>query len=176
MSDTTRGLAPHALGYSTLLSVLLTSTSALAAELIPSEREPSRDSTPILSVEHREQHSQLSLAEIESLPLFATEMAHPEGLEGEFLGVLLDDFLAAHGLDDSERLRFIARDDYSVFLSPAGREEKTYLLVTRFNGAPLSEHQNGPLMLTVPADSEAVLDGSEPMTRWIWSITTLRAR
>ncbi|SDM93337.1 hypothetical protein SAMN05192555_1297 [Franzmannia pantelleriensis] len=172
MTTTTRGLAPLAL----LLAALLASAALPAAELRPSDRAPSQNDTPVLTLEQGERSRQLSLAEIESLPLYAAEMAHPEGLEGEFLGVLLNDFLAAHGLDDNERLRFIARDDYTVFLSPAEREQKTYLLVTRFDGAPLPDHHNGPLMLTVPADIEAVLDGSEPMTRWIWSITTLRAR
>ncbi|MBD3896111.1 hypothetical protein IEI94_09635 [Halomonas sp. ML-15] len=176
MAITTRGPVPLTLGCSIPLSALLASASLLAAELAPSDHPPTQDSTPVLTIEHAEQQRQLSLAEIESLPLYAVEMAHPEGLEGEFLGVLLDDFLVEHGLDDSERLRFIARDDYTTFLSPAEREEKTYLLVTRFEGIPLPDHHNGPLMLTVPADIEAVLDGSEPMTRWIWAITTLRAR
>ncbi|APX92880.1 hypothetical protein BWR19_08015 [Halomonas sp. 1513] len=156
--------------------VLLASPPLLAAELAPSERAPSRDSSPVLTLENGDREQRLSLAEIETLPLYAVEMAHPEGLEGEFLGVLLNDFLAAHDLDQHQRLRFIARDDYTVFLSPDERDEKTYLLVTRLDGEPIPDHQHGPLMLTVPADIEAVHDGSEPLSKWIWSITTLRAR
>jgi GGDEF domain-containing protein len=77
-------------------------------------------------------------------------MQHPEGLEGTFSGVWLDDFLESHGLDDAHRVRFIARDDYTTFLTPDQRAEKEYLLVTRLDGEPLSLDQLGPLMLVVP--------------------------
>ncbi|MDR5907819.1 hypothetical protein [Franzmannia qiaohouensis] len=188
MTTTTRGGSPLALRrlaerkpllftpLLSLLATLLACAPLMAAELSASNRAPSEDTSPVLALERGEHHTTLSLADIESLPLYAVDMAHPEGPEGEFLGVLLDDFLAAYDLDSIERLRFIARDDYTVFLTPEERQEKTYLLVTRLDGAPLPDHQHGPLMLTVPADIEAVHEGSEPLTRWIWSITTLRAR
>jgi hypothetical protein len=129
-----------------------------------------------LTVRMGERVQSLDLADIESLELHETTLAHPEGLEGTFSGVWLDDFLQAQGLDDARRVRFIARDDYTTFLTPAERAEKAYLLVTRFEGDPLSTQQFGPLMLVVPADAQAVLDGTAPMTRWIWAIREISVR
>lgn len=131
---------------------------------------------PALTVTRGGESWALRLAEIERHGLHEVAMRHFEGLEGRFAGVWLDDFLAAEGLDDVSRVRFIAHDDYTTFLTPAQRAEKAYLLVTRLDDAPLGREQLGPLMLVVPADAAAVLEGSEPSSRWIWAIREVSAR
>lgn len=118
----------------------------------------------------------LSLDEIESSPLIHAELRHPEGPEGRFSGVDLDTLLADHGLSDADRVRFIAHDGYTTFLTPQQRSEKQYLLVTRLNGEPIDLADLGPFMLIVPDDVDAVLEGTEPMTRWIWAIREVSAR
>lgn len=133
-------------------------------------------SEDLLTVRMGEQVQSLDLADIESLGLHEMTMTHPEGLEGTFSGVWLDDFLQSRELGDARRVRFIARDDYTTFLTPDERAEKAYLLVTRFEGKPLSTNKFGPLMLVVPQDAQAVLDGTAPMTRWIWAIREISAR
>ncbi|GGX90359.1 hypothetical protein GCM10007160_17270 [Litchfieldella qijiaojingensis] len=147
------------------LALLLVGGSALASE----------DET-ILTLNQDGEHRDLTLSDIERHPLQRIQFQHPEGLEGEFSGVWLNDFLAAQGLDGADQLRFIAADHYTTFLTPEERDEKAYLLVTRLEGDPIALRQKGPLMLIVPADEQPVLAGTEPMTKWIWSITEIRAR
>lgn len=134
---------------------------ALASELTLSEGTESRT---------------LSLDEIESSPLIHAELRHPEGPAGRFSGVDLDTLLADHGLAEADRVRFIAHDGYTTFLTPQQRGEKQYLFVTRLNGEPIALDDLGPFMLIVPDDVEAVREGTEPMTRWIWAIREVSAR
>ncbi|WP_164508638.1 molybdopterin-dependent oxidoreductase [Halomonas aestuarii] len=131
---------------------------------------------PILAITRGGESRTLSLREIEETGLRHVEMRHPEGLEGRFSGVNLDDFLAANGLDEARRVRFIADDGYTTFLTPAERREKRYLMVTRLDGEPIGPDQFGPLMLVVPEEAEAVLAGTAPLTRWIWALREVSAR
>lgn len=118
----------------------------------------------------------LTLDGVESVGVTQLEMRHPEGFAGRFTGVWLDDFLKAQGLAQARRVRFIAHDGYTTFLTPAQRRQKAYLLVTRLDGEPIAVEDHGPYMLVVPEDVEAVLEGTEPMTRWIWAIAEIGAR
>ncbi|MFC2993641.1 molybdopterin-dependent oxidoreductase [Halomonas tibetensis] len=118
----------------------------------------------------------ISLSDIESSPLIHVEMRHPEGPDGRFSGVALDTFLADQGLSNANRVRFVAHDGYTTFLTPQQRREKRYMLVTRLNGEPIDIADLGPFMLIVPEDAKAVLEGTEPMTRWIWAIQEMGTR
>lgn len=148
------------LGWLLLAIALPANAQSEAATLVVSQGTESR---------------RLALEEIERTGLHHVEMHHPEGPEGRFSGVWLDAFLADQGLDEARRVRFIAHDDYTTFLTPAQRDAKAYLLVTRLDGAPLARDYLGPFMLVVPADVEAVRRGSEPMSRWIWAIREVSA-
>lgn len=129
-----------------------------------------------LSLSHGTETRTLTLDEVEAVGATSLEMHHPEGFAGRFTGVWLDDFLSAHGLDQARRVRFIAHDGYNTFLTPEQRQEKAYLLVTRLDGEPIAVEDYGPYMLVVPEDAEAVLEGNESMTRWIWAIREVSAR
>lgn len=131
---------------------------------------------PVLTLTEGTESRELTLEQVEATGLDAVEMRHPEGPEGTFSGVWLDDFLAAQALDEARRVRFIALDGYTTFLTPAQRREKRYLLVTRLDGEPVDEASLGPLMLVVPEDAAAAREGSVPMTRWIWAIREISAR
>ncbi|NYS62155.1 hypothetical protein [Vreelandella salicampi] len=159
-----------------LLIALLGSlaTIAYAATPVPSQETPSDDHSLTLQITHYQDHRWLSLADIETLPLYDVALEHPEGLEGRFTGVWLDALLTQQGIPIDTRIRFIAHDDYTIFLSPAEREKRRYFMVTRFNGKPLKRQHLGPLFLIVPADAESVLRGTSPHTRWIWSIREMR--
>jgi hypothetical protein len=149
-------------------------TIANAATPVPSQVTPSDDHSFILQISHYQDHHWLSLADIETLPLYDVELEHPEGLKGRFTGVWLDDFIAQQGIPNDTRIRFIASDDYTVFLSSAEREKRRYFMVTRFKSQPLERQHLGPLLLIVPADAENVIRGTSPHTRWIWSIREIR--
>ncbi|MWJ28336.1 hypothetical protein GPM19_08980 [Halomonas sp. ZH2S] len=149
-------------------------TSAHAAEATSSPLAPSTDHSLTLKMVIGHDQHWLSLADIETTPLYDVDMQHPEGPEGRFTGVWLDAFLEDHGIQPEDRVRFIAQDDYSVFLSAAERQKTRYLLVTRLNGDPLSREQLGPLLLVAPEDAEAVLTGILPHARWIWAVREVR--
>lgn len=133
-------------------------------------------SSPVLTLTEGTESRELTLEQVEEPGLHEVDMHHPEGLEGTFAGVWLDDFLAAQGLEEARRVRFLALDGYTSFLTPAQRQEKRYLLATRFDGEPLSEDMLGPLMLIVPEDAAAALEGRVSTARWIWSIQEISAR
>jgi hypothetical protein len=158
------------------LATVLGFTGASASALSPSNLEPADDNTPVLEIVDNGTTRQLSLQEIERLDLYAAELEHFEGLTGEFTGVRLWAFLQAHGLDDARRLRFIAADDYTIFLTPEEIRERGFLLVTRFNGEPVPRTRLGPLLLVVPDEEEAVLAGEVTPTEWMWSIIEIRAQ
>ncbi|MDR5899637.1 hypothetical protein QC823_11645 [Halomonas vilamensis] len=149
-------------------------TNAYSATPVPSQETPSQDHSLILQITHHQHQQWLSLADIETLPLYDVELKHPEGLEGRFTGVWLNVFTAQQGIPEDTRIRLIAHDNYTIFLSHAERKERRYFMVTRFNGLPIERQQMGPLLLIVPADAEGVLEGTLPLTRWIWAIREIR--
>ncbi|MFG6136809.1 molybdopterin-dependent oxidoreductase [Halomonas sp. B23F22_10] len=156
-----------------MLSRRLALSALLAAALWPAL---STAAEPVLDIHAHGETRHLSLEDIERSDTGEVTMRHFEGPEGTFSGVWLNDFLADQNLDEASRLRFIALDDYTSFLTPADREGKRFLLATRLDGTPLTPDNLGPLMLVVPADAEAVLKGDAPMSQWIWSIDEIQAR
>ena len=158
-----------------LLAVAL-GLPGLSLAVSPSDRPPSEAEEPALTVTRGGESSSMSLAELEALGHYDFRMQHPEGLEGEFTGVRIDDLLRAKGLEEADRVRLVAWDDYTTYLTPDERAEKDYFVVTRFEGEPIPPDELGPFLLVVPDDAEAVRQGNLPMTRWIWSLVEIRAR
>ncbi|SEP11229.1 molybdopterin-dependent oxidoreductase [Aquisalimonas asiatica] len=158
-----------------LLMVLLPALAA-AGSIEPSDASPTRDDTPVLTLIQNGERTTLSLADIESVGLYEADITHFEGLDGVFTGVKLQAFADAYGLNDARRIRFIAADDYTIFLEPQALTEREFLLVTRFEGEPVPRDMLGPLMLIVPEEEQAVLAGETAMTDWMWAITEIRAR
>ncbi|MGY4878547.1 hypothetical protein ACLUEY_11770 [Vreelandella aquamarina] len=154
--------------FAFIVSVLTMPTQA--AETTPSALAPSQDQTPVLTLINAGERRQISRAQIETSPLHEVVLQHFEGVKGSFAGVWLDDFIDAQGLDGNVTLRFIAHDDYTVFIKPGDRQAQDYLLVTRLDGKPLALPDFGPTLLVVPAHAEAVEAGTASMTHWIWSI------
>lgn len=158
------------------VGILLAVLAAAAPAMQPSDLAPSQDAEPVLTVVDGGEVSELSLADIETLDLYSVEMQHFEGLTGVFTGVRLAAFIRELGLADARRLRFIAADDYTIFLEPERIAERGFLLVTRFDGEPMPRTELGPLMLVVPDEAEAVREGEATPTDWIWALTKIRAR
>lgn len=148
-----------------------------AAEAIePSSAAPTEDDMPVLTVVQDGERHELSLADIESIGLYEAEIRHFEGLEGVFAGVKLRELVESLSLEDARRLRFIAADDYTIFLEPEELEERRFMMVTRYQGEPVPTDMLGPLMLIAPDEEEAVLAGETAMTDWVWAITEIRAQ
>ncbi|EGP21127.1 hypothetical protein [Halomonas sp. TD01] len=154
------------------VSLVFFATILLAAEVkpVPGTFASSQDEAPILMVDTQEGRRYISRADIETLPLYATNFQHFKGLYGSFAGVWLKDLLSAQNIDEAATLRFIAHDDYSVFINSEDRLKRDYLLVTRLDGEPLTLTDFGPTLLIVPAEAESVQAGTADMTHWVWSI------
>lgn len=159
-----------------LVACLVVSTATGAAEMHRSDATPSADDSPVLTLVTDAGRERLGLAGIESAGLHEAELRHFEGPQGRFTGVRLRDFVARHARSGFERLRLIAADGYTVFLTPEDLAERSYLLATRFQGEPVPADRLGPLMLVVPEDEQAVLAGDPSMTQWIWGIVEIHAR
>ena len=169
-------MVQHRLGVVALLALWVVLATTASADMKPSQLTPSTDDEPVLTLVREGEEQRLSLRDLESLDIYDAEIEHFEGKEGVFTGIRLRDFIDEHNLGDVRRIRLIAADDYTTFLRPEELDERDYLLVTRFEGEPMSTEDLGPLMLIVPEDEQAVLSGEKPMTRWIWAITEIRAR
>lgn len=141
-----------------------------AAEPSPSTLAPSQDETPIFRLHDQEGQRFISLADVEAFPLYEVNLQHFTGLQGQFSGVWLRDWLIDQGYDQSATVRFIAHDDYSVVLTPEDLQVKDYMLVTRLDGEPLTLTNFGPTLLIVPEDADAVINGKASLTQWLWSI------
>jgi len=159
-----------------LLAALSSSfiTPAYSVEVHPSHLTPSTDTSPVLTLVTPNQEISISMAQIESLPLFETEeMRHFDGPEGRFSGVWLDDFLIKYGLNDVPRLRFIAIDGYEGFIQKENREKNRYLMATRLNSRFITPENLGPLMLIIPSDVGLAHHLSESKNYWIWAINEI---
>ncbi|MFO7858003.1 MAG: molybdopterin-dependent oxidoreductase [Ectothiorhodospiraceae bacterium] len=157
-----------------LAAMVAWTIAAPAAEMTPSEREPSDADEPVVTLVQGGDETTLSLADIEqSLTLFDTELEHFEGPSGTFTGVRLRDLLAEHGLDEARRVRLTGSDGYTIFLDREEIEAKERLLATRLDGEPIPADAFGPLMLMVPAEADAALAGETSVTKWIWAVTTI---
>ncbi len=149
--------------------------AGVGAEVRPSIEEPLQSTEPVLQVQSGSDSAEaIALTDIEAHALLDVEMEHFEGLTGRFTGVWFDDLLAGLGMEDSEQIRLIARDGYTVFISREDRANTDYMLVTRLEGEPLSETQLGPLLMVIPSEADGVAAGTIARTHWIWGITTLQ--
>ncbi len=158
------------------IAALVALMPAGALALTPSDQPPSEDDSTILTIVDGRDRHEVSLQDIEGAhTLHDVELRHFEGLEGVFTGVRLEAFVEAKGLDEARRIRFIAADEYTIFLTPDEIADKGFLLVTRFDGDHLATDNLGPLLLVVPDEEEAVLAGEVTPTHWMWSIIELRA-
>ncbi|WFE70323.1 hypothetical protein P8S55_11035 [Halomonas sp. M1] len=150
---------------------LFTSTlSAFEVQPVPEKFIPSQDNTPILMLDIHGESNYISRTDIELLPLYSISLYHFKGIHGVFTGAWLKDLLSDQNIDKAATLRFIAHDDYSVFITSEDRHKRDYLLVTRLDGEPLTLNDFGPTLLIVPAEAEAVQAGATDMTHWVWSI------
>lgn len=166
--------SPAAIFISALAYWIFTPTLHADGSVVPSQYPNSQNQKLVLSVTIGYDQHWLSLADIETLPIYDIEMTHPEGISGRFTGVWLNDLIEQQGISADQRIRLIALDNYTVFLEGEERARTRYFLTTRLDGEPIALDQLGPLTLIAPDNLAAVRAGTMPLTRWIWSIKELR--
>lgn len=159
-----------------LLGILFLAVQASAADvkLFDGELSHPGASNNQLTVIIDNQPKTLKLAEIETLPLYATTLTTPFGESGQFIGVLLADLLDHVGPGDIGRVRLLALDDYAVVLTREQIQTETPFLATRLHGEPLTLFDKGPFRLLFPTLAEQTVAGHLPTANWIWSLTEIR--
>lgn len=164
--------------YSTLILSAFLTAPIYAVEVHSSDLTPSTDTTPLLTLGIPDKEVSISMAEIESLPMFDTaeKMVHFDGPEGRFSGVWLDDLLIKYGLNEFPSLRFIAIDGYEVFIPKEVWQKNQFLMATRLNGEPISPENLGPLLLIIPSDVDIASHLAESKNYWIWAINEIVAQ
>ncbi|SBS33393.1 hypothetical protein MSP8886_02739 [Marinomonas spartinae] len=168
--------------YITLLSLftmitILSSPSVNAMTVNATFEPPSKDTTPVLELGPPEHTTILSIADIESLPIYKTDnIEHFDGPSGQFYGVWLNDLLEKYHLKDAPRLRFTALDGYEVFIDKSSRQKRQYFLATRLNNLPITTDNLGPLMLLIPYDLDLPITQAASKSRWIWALHTIIAQ
>lgn len=131
---------------------------------------------PVVKITVDGQTRDISLADIEKLPLKQTTLATNWGTKGTWQGVLLADLAAAYGMGASRQLHLLALDDYAVDLSMGDIRSEQAFLATRFEGKPIPLEEKGPVLLLWPTQSEAALSGTASLANWIWSIVEMTAK
>jgi hypothetical protein len=168
-----------------LLNILLLTVlsgwlqNARAAEIIPLKTAAVTASSqqPLLTLVGKNSRSRLTLSDIERLPMYQTTLQTQWGMKGTFQGVLMRDLMTAYSFDrNAKRIVFRALDNYVSGLSRGEFDNSPAFLATRFNGHPIPPGERGPLILMWPAKAEAVLQGTAPLSSWIWSITEISTR
>lgn len=159
-----------------LLGVLWLAVQASAADINPFRGELSQPgaSSNELTVIAEGRSKTLTLAEIETLPLYVTTLATPFGESGQFIGVLLTDLLDHVDPGEAERVRLLALDDYTVVLTREQIQAEIPFLATRLHGEPLSLLDKGPFRLLFPTLAEQTVGGQLPTANWIWSLIEIR--
>ena len=143
-----------------------------AADIVPVKSPLQRiaDKQAHLTIKGAGNSVKLTLADIESLPMYQTTLNTQWGMNGTYHGVLLNDLLAAHKLKGNKQLVFHALDNYMSQIPMSEVNGSQAMLATRFNGQTIPLNNKGPFILIWPAKDKAVLEGKAPISSWVWSV------
>jgi hypothetical protein len=88
--------------------------------------------------------------ELETYPTYRVTTTTPwRDKPAEFEGVLLSDFLAAHGLAGVDAILVTAENDYTATIPREVWEQADVLIATRVNGQPHSRRSRGPIQFVI---------------------------
>lgn len=110
----------------------------------------------------------LDLDGIESLGTETVTIHEPFlNTEIEMTGVLVDDLLAAAGVDPDAELAWTALDDYQVHFTGRQVGAENGILATRIDGVPIEIADGGPIRV-IFTDLDGTL--ARDTNQWIWSL------
>jgi hypothetical protein len=130
-------------------------------------------STPVLTIKTPGRTTVLTLAEIETLPLYQATMATIWSPRGEWVGVRFTDLLAAYDAEKASQIVVRAVDDYAIRLKGNEIVAGAPLLATRFNGQAIDLSGKGPLFLVWPSRVDRLLDSTDSEANWIWAVNKI---
>jgi hypothetical protein len=116
----------------------------------------------------------LSLADLDSLPK-VTVVTENEFVDGRvaYRGPLVRDVLAKLGLDDVERVRLVAANDYFVDIPTEDFRAYDAILAMEADGERLSRREKGPLWLMYPISDHEELNDPIYLRRLIWQVVRI---
>lgn len=94
--------------------------------------------------------NEYSPADLEALPTYSVTTTTPWRDEpAEFVGVLLSDLLAIHGLADAAEILVTAENDYATTIGRDLLEDVQILVATRVDGRPHTRRERGPIQFVI---------------------------
>lgn len=92
-------------------------------------------------------------ADLEQFQTYSLNTATPwRDDPADFQGVLLNDILAANGLDVADAIIVTAENDYSTEITRALMSSVNILVATRVNGAAHTRRERGPIQFIIDMD------------------------
>lgn len=160
-----------AIVFALLTFVLIPWGGLQAAEVTPylGDLNPVSEVGYSITIEGDGHKLELSISELEKLPLYKSVIKTRWGLEGEFVGVNLIELLKYAGITEFERLFVRASNDYKITIGSMDAGIDNVILASRLNGKPFSLDNKGPFFIIWPDQSEEVLSGKTLGTKWAWS-------
>ncbi len=137
---------------------------------------PSTATTPILALLSARERRTMSLAALESLPMYrvTTPTFWPRD-DGVYEGPLLLDVLKTSGMDKAEALRIMAKDGFSQVIPREDWTRWPIILATRRGGEPMTTRNKGPIRIIYPRGMDPELSNPKYRLRWVWMITSIEA-
>lgn len=138
------------------------------------ELRPAKTSTGVVAVVRGADRRDVTIAEIETLPMVRIDTRTPwdEGVF-RFEGVLLADFLDWVGAKDAPSITVRGLDGYSAVIPRADWTTWPIVLVTRQDGQPLDVRRRGPARIVYPVDQFPELNAGEYANRAVWLIAEI---
>ena len=117
---------------------------------------------------------ELSISELEKLPLYKSVIETNWDSSGEFIGVKLVDLLKHAGITQFKRLYVRASNDYKVTIESTDEGIDNAILASHLNGEPFSLDDKGPFFIVWPDQAEDVMSGKVTATKWAWSTVEIQ--
>jgi hypothetical protein len=157
--------------FAFVLSPLAAFCAPLPVELPPMNHAEAQ----LVIVDASGNESVYTPGELETYPTYRLTTTTPWRDEpAEFEGVLLSDFLAAHGLAGVDAILVTAENDYTATIPRAVWEQTAVLVATRVNGQPHSRRSRGPIQFVIAMEefnsSEVALED-----HLVWMATRIEA-
>ena len=153
-----------------LLAAAVMAVATAATALEPTREQVVLAVSGAITETNAEQAAEFDRAMLKALGAVTVETSTiwTEGVQ-TFVGVALDDLLAAVGAEGSA-LRATAINDYSVEIPVSDAVEGGPIVAYLRNGEPMSVREKGPLWIIYPFDSSPGYQSEVIYSRSIWQL------
>lgn len=147
-----------------------------SVQVAPVTLERQTTTAPALRAVGAQGEAVLSLADLESLPLYrVTTSTFWPADDGTYEGPLLADVLKRAGLAEAAAVKAVARDGFSQIIPREDWTRWPVMVATRRDGQPMTARTKGPLRIIYPRDMDKILHDTVYRLRWVWLLQSLEA-